>query len=99
MVKEKLTNLGLQLNYVCYDPEMIEKLSNVWKAYFDLKKEIELMQIEQEIKVGDVVEVYCPELSQQRNVHEVKGIQDEYVIFDESIGKIQIEYCTKIKTK
>lgn len=40
MIQEKLKELELQLNYVCYDKELITKLSKVWDAYYDLKSEV-----------------------------------------------------------
>ena len=43
-MEEKLKELELQLNYVCYDPEMITKLSKVWDAYFALESEIKNSQ-------------------------------------------------------
>lgn len=48
------------------------------------------------ISIGDTVEVFCEFLISQKFIHEVKDIKDGWVIFDESIGKIQIEYCTKV---
>ena len=37
---EELENLKLQLNYVCYEDGMIDKLSKVWEAYFKIEKKI-----------------------------------------------------------
>lgn len=50
MIQEKLKELELQLNYVCYDEELITRLSKVWDAYYDLKSEVEKLNIPVVIK-------------------------------------------------
>jgi len=45
MIQEKLKELELQLNYVCYDKELITRLSKVWDAYYDLKSEVKKLNI------------------------------------------------------
>jgi len=45
MIHEKLKELELQLNYVCYDKELITRLSKVWNAYYDLKSEVKKIKI------------------------------------------------------
>lgn len=45
MIQEKLKELELQLNYVCYDTELITRLSRVWDAYYDLKSEVEKLNL------------------------------------------------------
>ena len=45
MIQEKLKELELQLNYVCYDKELITRLSKVWDAYYDLKGEVKKLNI------------------------------------------------------
>ena len=45
MIQEKLKELELQLNYVCYDKELITRLSKVWNAYYDLKSEVKKLNI------------------------------------------------------
>jgi hypothetical protein len=40
MIQDKLKELELQLNYVCYDEELITRLSKVWDAYYALKAAI-----------------------------------------------------------
>lgn len=36
----KLEELELQLNYVCYNKELIPMLQKVWNSFYDLKNEI-----------------------------------------------------------
>ena len=50
MIEEKLKELELQLNYVCYDKELITRLSKVWDAYYDLKGEVKKLNIPAVIK-------------------------------------------------
>ena len=50
MIQEKLKELELQLNYVCYDKELITRLSKVWDAYYDLKGEVKKLNIPAVIK-------------------------------------------------
>jgi hypothetical protein len=50
MIQEKLKELELQLNYVCYDKELITRLSKVWDAYYDLKSEVKKLNIPVVIK-------------------------------------------------
>ena len=50
MIQEKLKELELQLNYVCYDKELITRLSKVWDAYYDLKGEVKKLNIAAVIK-------------------------------------------------
>jgi len=45
MIQEKLKELELQLNYICYDKELITRLSKVWDAYYDLKSEVKKLNI------------------------------------------------------
>lgn len=45
MIQEKLKELELQLNYVCYDKELITRLSKVWDAYYDLKSEVKKLNL------------------------------------------------------
>jgi hypothetical protein len=35
-MRDAINNMRFQLNCVCYDKEMITKLSRVWDAYFEL---------------------------------------------------------------
>ena len=37
-MKNAINEMKLQLNYVCYDKEMIPKLSKVWDAFFKLEE-------------------------------------------------------------
>jgi hypothetical protein len=37
-MKNAINEMKLQLNYVCYDKEMISKLSKVWDAFFKLEE-------------------------------------------------------------
>ena len=37
-MKRELDELEIQLNYVCYDGDILLKLSKVWDAFFELKK-------------------------------------------------------------
>ena len=50
MIQEKLKELELQLNYVCYDKELITRLSKVWDAYYGLKGEVKKLNIPAVIK-------------------------------------------------
>ena len=45
MIQEKLKELELQLNYVCYDKKLITRLSKVWDAYYDLKNEVKKIKL------------------------------------------------------
>jgi len=45
-------------------------------------------------QIGDFVEVYVPMFG-KGGVHKIIDIQNGYAIFDISVGKIQLEYCTK----
>ena len=45
MIQEKLKELELQLNYVCYDKELITRLSKVWDAYYGLKGEVKKLNM------------------------------------------------------
>ena len=37
-MKNAILEMKLQLNYICYDKEMIPKLSKVWDAFFKLEE-------------------------------------------------------------
>ena len=37
-MEEAILEMKLQLNYICYDTEMIPKLSKVWDAFFKLEE-------------------------------------------------------------
>lgn len=37
-MKNAIEEMKLQLNYVCYDKEMIPKLSKVWEAFFKIEE-------------------------------------------------------------
>ena len=50
MIKEKLKELELQLNYVCYDKELITRLSKVWSAYYELKSEVDKLSQPEDVK-------------------------------------------------
>ena len=41
MLQEKLKELKLQLNYACYDKEVMPKLSKVWDSFVELETEVE----------------------------------------------------------
>ena len=60
MVQGKLKELELQLNYVCYDKELITRLSKVWDAYYDLKSEVKKLNIPAVIKSVCVSVISCP---------------------------------------
>jgi hypothetical protein len=47
-MKNEIEDLKLQLNYVCYDKEILSKLNKVWEAFFKLEEK--LIQAEQEQK-------------------------------------------------
>lgn len=36
-IHEKLDELRLQMNYLCYDKEILSKFSGVWKAFYELE--------------------------------------------------------------
>lgn len=40
MIHTKLEELKLQLNYVCYDIEMLPKLNSVWKTFYEMETEV-----------------------------------------------------------
>lgn len=44
-LKELCKDLSLQLNYVCYDPIMIEKLVSVWQALETLEDKVNSINI------------------------------------------------------
>jgi hypothetical protein len=44
MIQEKLESLRLQLNYTCYDSEMLSKLNKVWESFYELETEVKKLQ-------------------------------------------------------
>jgi DNA-directed RNA polymerase subunit M/transcription elongation factor TFIIS len=59
-----------------------------------------LFPINEKIKVGDYVTVFVPAFQNKPSEpYEVKDIQGGCIIFDKEIGKIQIEYCTKVNNE
>ena len=67
MIQEKLKELELQLNYVCYDKELITRLSKVWDAYYDLKSEVK------KLNIPDVIKSVCPRCGGTGNVGKHNG--------------------------
>lgn len=53
--------------------------------------------MKEEIKIGDEVLVHVPMFSSEPIKEKVKDIDGEWLIFEGDSGKIQIDYCTKIK--
>lgn len=45
-IKELCKDLSLQLNYVCYDPIMIDKLVTVWQALETLENKVNSINIQ-----------------------------------------------------
>ena len=41
LLDDRIKELKLQLNYVCYDKNMIAKLDKVWEAFFSLEQDAE----------------------------------------------------------
>lgn len=44
IAKEALETLRLQLNYACYDIEILDKMSNVWEAYYKTQEALEKLE-------------------------------------------------------
>jgi hypothetical protein len=44
MIQDKLEALRLQLNYTCYDSEMLSKLNRVWESFYELETEVKKLQ-------------------------------------------------------
>jgi hypothetical protein len=44
MIQDKLEVLRLQLNYICYDSEMLSKLNRVWESFYELETEVKKLQ-------------------------------------------------------
>lgn len=40
VIEQKLDELRLQMNYLCYDKEILEKFSGVWKAFYELEESL-----------------------------------------------------------
>ena len=37
-VEEKLNELRYQMNYLCYDREILDKFGGIWKAFYELEE-------------------------------------------------------------
>ncbi len=49
------------------------------------------------IQIGDVIEIYCPMYSSEKIKAVVADIDDDCYIMEGGIGRINHEWCTKIK--
>ena len=71
MIQEKLKELELQLNYVCYDKELITRLSKVWESYYDLKSEVKKLNIPDVIGQSEQLKTFLSKLVKEFDNGEV----------------------------